>query len=114
MTYSRDKNGNIIKTLDKKFYTATIYTMNAPKDIAEKMNYDKITEANSFGLGFVVGYTENLCAYNTLQFNDYSRYEANAFDSDAKAKYNSEHFPEDLQKAYELGKRLVNKAKGEN
>ena len=61
-----------------------------------------------------MGYTENLCAYNTLQFNDYSRYEANMFDGGAKAKYKEEHFPEDLQKAYGLGKRLVEKAKANN
>ena len=111
MTYSNDENGNRIKTINKKFYTASIFTMNAPKEIAEKIHYDTIIETHSAALGAVMGYTENLCAYNTLQFTDYSRYEANMFNGDAKAKYKEEHFPEDLQKAYDLGKRLVEKAK---
>ena len=112
MTYSNDENGGRIRTIGKKFYTATIYTMNAPKEFADKAGYDKIIEIHSAALGAVLGYTENLCAYNTLQFNDYSRYEANMFDGGLKAKYKSEHFEQDLQNAYELGKRLVNKAAG--
>jgi len=111
MSYSNDENGNRVRWIDKKFYTATIYTMNCPEDLAAKIGYDKIIEIHSAALGAVMGYTENLCAYNTLQFNDYSRYEANMFNGNAKAKYKEEHFPEDLQKAYELGKRLVEKAK---
>ena len=111
MTYSNDENGNRVRWIDKKFYTATIYTMNAPKDIADKIGYDKIIAIHSSALAAVMGYTENLCAYNTLQFTDYSRYEANMFDGDEKAEYKAEHFPEDLQKAYELGKRLAEKAK---
>ena len=111
MTYSNDENGGRIKTIDKKFYTATIYTMNAPKEIAAKMNYDEIIEVHSSPLALVMGYTENLCAYNTLQFNDYSRYEANMFNGDAKAKYKDEIFPDDIKKAYDLGVRLVEKAK---
>ena len=114
MSYSNDEKGNRVRWIDKKFYTATIYTMNAPKDIADIIGYNKMIEIHSSALAAVMGYTENLCAYNTLQFNDYSRYEANMFNGDAKAKYKEEHFPEDLQKAYELGKRLVEKAKGEN
>ena len=112
MTYSNDEKGNRIRTIDRTIYTASIFTMNCPEDLAPKMNYDVIINANSTALGIVMGYTETLCAYNTLQFTDYSRYEANMFNGDAKAKYKEEHFSEDLKKAYELGKRLVEKAKG--
>jgi len=111
MTYSNDENGNGIKTLDKKFYTATIYTMNCPEDLASKIGYDKIIEINSFPFSTVMGYTENLCAYNTVQVKDYLRYEANMFDGEEKVKYQAEHFNDDLQKAFDLGKRLVEMAK---
>ena len=113
MTYSNDENGNRIRTIDKKFYTATIWTMNCPEDLAPKLNYPLIIETHSKAIGMVMGYTEDLCVYNTLQFTDYSRYEANMFDGDAKARHQAEHFPKDLQAAYDLGKRLVAKAKGE-
>lgn len=111
MTYSRDEAGNTIKLLDKKFYTATILTMNCPEGLAGQIGYPAIIEANSFGLKHVLGYTETLCAYDTYQFTDYSRYEANAFDAEAKKKHQEEHFSIDLQNAYDLGKRLVEKAK---
>ena len=59
----------------------------------------------------VLGYCETLCAYNTYQFTNYDRYEANMFDERRKAEYREKVFPEDLKKAYELGARLVAKAK---
>ena len=40
-----------------------------------------------------------------------SRYDAGMFSEPVKAKYRDEHFPTDLRKAYELGKRLTEKAK---
>ena len=111
MTYSDDENGNRIKTLDKKFYTATILTMNCPEEFAPKMGYPELFKANAGPLGLVMGYTETLCAYNTYQFNDYSRYEANMFSEEVKRKYRDEHFEIDLKNAYNLGQRLVNMAK---
>ena len=111
MHYSNDENGNRIRDIDRTIYSASIYTMNAPKEIAEKIHYDTIINTNAAALDVVLGYTENLCAYNTYQFNDYSRYDANMFSEEVKAKYRDEHFEKDLQAAYELGKRLVEKAK---
>ena len=112
MHYSNDENGKRIRDIDRTIYSANIYTMNCTEEFAPKINYDTIIKANSSACEVVLGYTENLCAYNTYQFNDYSRYDANMFSEEDKAKYKEEHFPEDLQKAYELGKRLVEKASG--
>ena len=57
------------------------------------------------------GYCETLCAYNTYQFSDYSRYDVPMFSEADKAKQRDEQFPKALQNACELGKRLVVKAK---
>ena len=57
----------------------------------------------------VLGYCETLCAYNTYQFTDYSRYAAGMFDEKVKREHRENEFPKDLQKAYELGKRLAEK-----
>ena len=111
MTYSRDENGEIKRNTSKKIYSASIFTMNAPQDMAAKFNYPAIIEAHTFPFELVLGYSETLCVYNTYQFKDYSRYEANLFSEPEKAKYRDEHFAEDLQKAYDLGKRLVDKAR---
>ena len=51
---------------------------------------------------------ERLIAYNTYQVKDYSRYELAGFSEEAKRKYREEHWDEDLQKAFEAGKRMAN------
>ena len=53
------------------------------------------------------GHSETLYACNTYQFADYSRYAMTVFKEEDKQKHRDEHFPQDLQNAYELGKRLV-------
>ena len=111
MTYSTDSNGQLIKNVDKKIYTANIYTMNASESIAAKIGYPALLETNDAAFKRVLGYCESLCVYETLQFNDYSRYECNMFNGDQRVERNKTIFPEDLNKAYELGKRLVEKAK---
>lgn len=112
MSYSHDKDGNPIRAFNGTIYTATILTMNCTEELAANFGYPAVIEANAFGLRYVMGYTETLCAYNTVQFTDYSRYDANNFDGDERMRYRDEHFPEDLRKAYDLGKRLVEMAKG--
>ena len=82
-----------------------------PEELAGKINYPTILGANAWGLELCLGYSETLCSYDTYQFTDYSRYEANAFNESDKAKRRDEQFPKDLQNAFELGKRLVAKAK---
>ena len=109
MSYNVNPDGTRPRAIDRTIYTASIFTMNCPEDLAPKMNYPAIMDAHTAGLGIVMGYTETLCAYNTYQFTDYSRYDANMFSEKDKAKYRDEHFGEDLQKAYDLGKRLVEK-----
>ena len=54
--------------------------------------------------------TNGLCAYNSYPFTDYSRYAAGMFDEKVKREHRENEFPKDLQKAYELGKRLAEKA----
>lgn len=111
MPYSTDKDGKRANVLGKTIYTGMIFTMNCTEDQAKKLNYPVITDVNSFGFKIVFGNCETLCAYNTYQFSDYSRYDANLFDEAEKREHREKVFPEDLQKAYDLGKRLTEKAK---
>ena len=114
MTYSTDSNGQLIKNVDKKICTASIYTMNAPESTAAKMGYNELLAINDAAFKRVLGYNESLCVYETMQFSDYSRYECNMFDGNQRVERNKTIFPEDLRKAYELGQRLVKKAKKGN
>ncbi len=56
------------------------------------------------------GYSEALCSYDTYMMRDYSRYDIMAGTEERRAKQRDEQFPKDLEAAYEMGKRLVEKA----
>lgn len=107
-TYMKDeKNGGMKRVLDHTLPTAMIFTMNANKDWYDISNYHLILAENVENLRHVFGYSEILCAFDTFQYTDYSKYDCDYFDADHKAKVRDEQFPQDLQKAYELGKRLA-------
>ena len=78
------------------------------------MRYPEILAPNEQAMGLVLGHCETLCAYNTVQFRDYSRYDAGMFSEAVKAEYREKVFPEDLRKAYVLGKRLVGMAESKS
>jgi len=103
--------GKHILLRDKVIPTANIFTMNCPEEMMPAVGYIPILEENTKIMNEVFGYCETLYAYNTYQFNDYSRYDFTLFDEADKRKYRDEHFSIDLQNAFELGKRLVEKAK---
>ena len=109
MSYSMNPDGTRPRAISKTIYSGIIYTMNCPEDLAEKVHYPEYLAPNSDAMRIVLGYCETLCAYNTYQFADYSRYEANVFSEPDKARYRDEQFPKDLASAYELGKRLAEK-----
>ncbi|MBQ9528157.1 MAG: flavodoxin family protein [Fretibacterium sp.] len=99
------------RVLKKTVPTAMIYTMNCPEDMAEQVNYPTLLSPNEQALKMLFGYCETLCAYNTYQFSDYSRYDVTMFNEEDKARQREEQFPKDLRNAFELGKRLVDLAK---
>ncbi len=105
------ENGKHITLRDKVIPTAMIFTMNCPEDYMKQIGYPPILEENAKSLADIFGYSETLYACNTYQFSDYSRYDFNLFSEEDKRKHRDEHFPIDLQNAYELGKRLVEKVK---
>ena len=94
----------------KPLQCATIYTMNAPEALFEPLHYDIILGESNRVLSIFGGQPEMLCSHETYQFNDYSKYET-AVDEPKRAHIRETRFPQDLQKAYELGKRLVENAK---
>ena len=111
MKYEVNPDGTRPRAIDKKIYSGVIYTMNCPEDLAAKIHYPEYLAPNADAMNLVLGYCETLCAYNTYQFTDYSRYDCSMFSESVKAEHREKVFPEDLKKAYELGARLVAKAK---
>jgi len=84
--------------------SAFFFTMNAGYGI-----YESVCEQNSNLLKRFNGSTEYYLATDTLQFDDYSKYQAATFDAKAKLERHKIHFPKELQDAYEIGKRLAQK-----
>lgn len=110
-TYEVDKNGKRVKIAHKPVQTAMIYTMNCPEELSHKIGYDTLLGFTGQELGRIFGYNEILYSYETYQFRDYSRYDANMFPEEQRRERREKQFPIDLKHAYELGKRLADKAK---
>ena len=93
------------------------YSMTAPKKmpvvLMETMN-GLPEKNNSQGYGPMeycitqaLGEPEKLIAYNTYQVKNYDNYELRGFSEPDKRKYREEHWEEDLQKAFDAGKRMA-------
>lgn len=87
----------------RRIRVGLIYTMGAPDPSG---NHD--TAARDQGpFQRFIGDTEVLNAFNAYQFDDYSKYASSGFDPVKKKEYLDTVFPQECQKAYELGERLV-------
>ena len=107
MKYCIDENGKMVKVPHKPVKVAMIYTMNCPENFMEEFNYTTILGATVNSLKEIFGNCEVLYSCDTYQFNDYSRYEVNVFNSDKKLSHREKQFPVDLKKAYDLGKKFA-------
>jgi multimeric flavodoxin WrbA len=87
--------------------TALVYTMNVPETHLADLGYDHLFARTQETLDRLIGPCEVLASTDTLQFPDYSRYETSRFDATAKQQHHRDVFPHDLQKAFELGRRLA-------
>lgn len=98
----------IPSVLPKKIPSAFICTMNMN---AEQFHYYKADDRLATYVTFsetILGVAPKvLCAYDTVQFKDYSRYESSIFDPDEKFAYREKQFPADCKAAYEIGRDLV-------
>lgn len=109
--YMIDMNtGKRVRLVEKTVPTAIIYTMNCPEWFMAEVNYPTILEANEKALARLFGYCETLYCCDTFQYTDYSKYDCNMFDSEKKSKQREIQFPIDCENAFELGKRLAERA----
>ena len=110
-TYLVDEQGHRVKVAHKSVQTAMIYTMNCPEWLMKQVGYETLLGFTGTEMGRIYGYNEVLYSCDTYQFTDYSRYDCNMFPEEKKREQREKQFPIDLQNAYELGKRLAEKAK---
>lgn len=94
----------------KKIPVGFIYTMGVPENRVKEAGYEQQFKLMESILNRIFGGpSESLLATDTYQFDDYSKYVVTAFDIEAKARRRKEVFPQDCQKAYEMGVRLAGK-----
>lgn len=88
--------------------TLFILTSNSPEESYAPggFNYPLLQSCQQI-LNSCIGPTKVLISGNTLQVNDYSRYNWTAFDPNEKQERHNTVFPEELNKAYQMGAELV-------
>ncbi|NLV52821.1 MAG: flavodoxin family protein [Bacteroidales bacterium] len=91
----------------KNIPSAIIYTMNAGEenqDIIENM-----CQHNEWLLGMFYEKPDRILAKSTKQVKDYSRFEFSEAMAQSHDQWHEEHFAEELQSAYDAGKRMAEK-----
>jgi|ERR1035437_1425253 multimeric flavodoxin WrbA len=88
-----------------------IYTTGAKEENFDVFGLHKVIELNEGVATRIFGYSESLYSTDTYQFDDYSKYVADRFDPEEKAKRREEVFPEDCEKAFEMGIRFIKRQK---
>lgn len=83
-----------------------IMTSNCDEAVYSATGYDTLLEGYKNTMERFVGPTEAFCCGNTLQVNDYSKYDWTMFDPEAKKAHHDETFDSYLAKAYEIGKKF--------
>ncbi|MGN0179846.1 MAG: flavodoxin family protein [Monoglobaceae bacterium] len=90
---------------NKKLKNGIIYTMNVEDPY--EYNYDHMFSQNESMFEQYVGETKSICATDTYQYGDYSKFESGIFDPQHKLEVHNSQFPKDCERAYALGAELV-------
>lgn len=92
----------------KRLYTAMIYTMNVSEEVMKRDGYPLVFDAVERFLR--ITFEEQplrLCAYNTYQFNEYSKYRVSYWNEPQKAEWRRTQFPLDCRAAYNAGRDMA-------
>lgn len=93
------------KLFHGKVNCGCFYTMNVPQEGYEKMYAERMKQSFAV-LQKLNGIVTEYACCDTLQFNDYSRYQTARFDAAHKRQMREEQFPKDLEAAYQIGRKL--------
>ena len=110
--YYMNFSANMVAFIERFFFSNTIYSLEIPSVLPKKipsayfltMNMnaeqfrhykmnDRLASYTTFTEMILGIKPEVLCAYNTVQFKDYSRYESSIFNPEEKFAYREEIFP---------------------
>ena len=95
-------------TAPKRMPVLLIETQNGTKERNNCNGYGTM----EYCIAQALGEPEKLIAYNTYQVKNYANYELAVFSEEAKRQYRDEHWEDDLQQAYNAGRRMAEKIIG--
>ena len=124
--YYMNFSSGMIAFIERFFFSNTIYSEEIPSVLPHKISSAYFCTMNMNAeqfhhykaddrLATYATFTETilgvkpkiLCAFDTVQFKDYSRYESSIFDPDEKFAYREKQFPVDCKAAFDIGRALV-------
>ena len=91
----------------KKIKTGLIYTMNVPEGVSKEYGYEQIFNTSERYMQMLLGSAETLCAFDTCQVDDYSKFVIESFDPVHKARRRAEVLPLECDRSFELGQWLA-------
>lgn len=91
----------------RKKAVALVYTMNVKEEDIPAYGKDRAIATAKGCMERLFAPCEVFLCTDTRQFKDYDKYEVDVFDVKAKLKRHAEVFPQDLQRAFDLGARLA-------
>jgi multimeric flavodoxin WrbA len=104
-------SANPMSLYPKNIPVGYIYTLGAKEEYFDMFGFRKVMELNEGVATRIFGYSESLYSTDTYQFDEYSKYIADRFDPEEKAKRRAEVFPQDCEKAFDMGVRFVKRQK---
>ena len=90
-------------TAPNRMPVVLIETMNGAPERNNSQGYGSM----EYCIKIALGEPEHLIAYNTYQVKNYDRYELASFSEEAKRQWRDDHWAQDLQNAFDAGKRMA-------
>ena len=106
LTYQKEQRW--YNTYDKEILL--VMSSNASEEWYDQLGYTEVLEKYRKAFSSWLGNTEILTAGNTMQVEDYSRYNWTMFDPEKKKESRMEQFPKDLEKARVSGSLAAHRA----
>ena len=95
---------------ERRIKIGFLYTMNVNKEQMEARGFQSTLRITEEYLEIIFGHCESMFSFDTYQFGDYSKYVVEIFDEQHKLKRKLQEFPEDCNKAFQLGQSFASQA----
>ena len=112
--YFMNLSAGMIAFIERLFFSNYIYSAEIPTVFPKKLP-NAFFYTMSERVGLCEGTAERilgvkpkiLCAFNTVQFKDYSKYESSIFDAEEKFAYREKNWQTQLDDAFKIGRELI-------